>query len=136
MLKTKPTNKYLPPRKKDRPQEASLLAPLLDIKATGFAGWLDRVLGKTLMHPAPSVILFTVLSGMGFGCLAFLGLGLAVPLPAGRRSCRWGLGYGLAVGGLMASTFHLGNPQRFLRAFSQWRPSGLAARHGPRSRPL
>ena len=26
--------------------EASLLAPLLDIQATGFAGWLDRVLGK------------------------------------------------------------------------------------------
>ena len=46
MLKTKPTNKYLPPRKKDIPQNASLLAPLLDIKATGFAGWLDRVLGK------------------------------------------------------------------------------------------
>ena len=45
-LKTKPTNKYLPPRKKDRPQEASVLAPLLDIKATGFAGWLDKVLGN------------------------------------------------------------------------------------------
>ena len=45
-LGTKPTNKYLPPRPKDRPQEASLLAPLLDIQATGFAGWLDRVLGK------------------------------------------------------------------------------------------
>ena len=43
---TKPVNRYLPPRKKDRPEEASLLAPLLDIKATGFAGWLDRVLGK------------------------------------------------------------------------------------------
>jgi hypothetical protein len=28
------------------PEEASLLAPLLDIQATGFAGWLDRVLGK------------------------------------------------------------------------------------------
>jgi hypothetical protein len=43
---TKPVNKYLPPRPKDRPQEASLLAPLLDIQATGFAGWLDRVLGR------------------------------------------------------------------------------------------
>ena len=42
---TKPTNKYLPPRKKG-PGEASLLAPLLDIKATGVAGWLDRMLGK------------------------------------------------------------------------------------------
>jgi Fe-S-cluster-containing dehydrogenase component len=45
-LKTRPSNKYLPPRKKDRPDQASLLAPLLDIKATGFAGWLDKVLGK------------------------------------------------------------------------------------------
>ena len=43
---TRPTNKYLPPRAKDRPDQASLLAPLLDIKATGLAGWLDRVLGK------------------------------------------------------------------------------------------
>ena len=46
MLKTRPTNKYLAPRKKDAPQTASLLAPLLDIRATGFAGWLDTVLGK------------------------------------------------------------------------------------------
>ncbi len=45
-LKTKPTNKYLAPRKKDLPQAASLLAPLLDIRASGFAGWLDKVLGK------------------------------------------------------------------------------------------
>ncbi|HAQ47173.1 MAG TPA: (Fe-S)-binding protein [Rhodobacter sp.] len=49
-LGTKPTNKYLPPRLKDRqsarPDQASLLAPLLDIEAKGFAGWLDRILGK------------------------------------------------------------------------------------------
>lgn len=77
------------------------------------------------MHPAPSVILFTVLSGLGFGCLAFLGLGL--PQPSGLRAfLHWGLGYGLAVGGLMASTFHLGNPQRALRAFTQWRTSWLS----------
>ena len=42
---TKPTNKYLPPRKKG-PGDAAPLAPLLDIKATGIAGWLDRMLGK------------------------------------------------------------------------------------------
>ena len=42
---TRPTNRYLPPRKKG-PGEVSLLAPLLDIKATGVAGWLDRMLGK------------------------------------------------------------------------------------------
>ena len=42
---TKPTNKYLAPRKKG-PGEASPLAPLLDIKAKGIAGWLDKMLGK------------------------------------------------------------------------------------------
>lgn len=45
-LGTKPVNKYLPPRPKDRPVEASPLAPLLDIQTKGFAGWLDRMLGK------------------------------------------------------------------------------------------
>ena len=44
-LGTRPTNKYLPPRKKGQ-AEASPLAPLLDIKSTGIAGWLDRMLGK------------------------------------------------------------------------------------------
>ncbi len=77
------------------------------------------------MHPAPSVILFTVLSGAGFGLLAFLGLGL--PAVAGWAAfALWGLGYGLAVAGLMASTFHLGNPQRALLAFTQWRSSWLS----------
>ena len=33
------------------------------------------------MHPAPSIILFTTLSGLGFGMLAFLGLD--VPAPRG-----------------------------------------------------
>ena len=77
------------------------------------------------MHPAISVIAFTVFSGMGFGLLAFLGLGL--PAPSGWAAFfHWGLGYGLAAGGLLASTFHLGNPQRFLRAFTQWRSSWLS----------
>ena len=43
---TKPVNRYLPPRPKDARREASPLAPLLDIKATGFAGWLDRLLER------------------------------------------------------------------------------------------
>ena len=42
---TKPVNKYLPTRPKDRAQ-ASPLAPLLDVQATGFAGWLDRLLER------------------------------------------------------------------------------------------
>lgn len=77
------------------------------------------------MHPAPSVILFSVLSGAGFGLLAFLAVGAA--LPAGWVAFLWwGLGYGLAVLGLLASTFHLGHPERALKAFSQWRTSWLS----------
>jgi sulfite dehydrogenase (quinone) subunit SoeC len=77
------------------------------------------------MHPAPSVILFTVLSGAGFGLLVYLGLGL--PAVSGWFAfAAWGFGYALAVGGLMASTFHLGHPERALLAFTQWRSSWLS----------
>ena len=74
------------------------------------------------MHPAPSVIVFTVLSGMGFGFLALLGLGAV----GWAGFWAWGLGYGLAVAGLVSSAFHLGNPQRALLAFTQWRTSWLS----------
>ena len=77
------------------------------------------------MHPAPSVILFSTLSGMGLGLLAFLGAGLA-DATGWAAFGWWGLGNGLAVGGLLASTFHLGNPRRALKAFSQWRTSWLS----------
>ena len=77
------------------------------------------------MHPAPSVIVFSVLSGLGFGFLAALGLG--VLSPAGWSAFfLWGLGYGLAVVGLLASTFHLGHPERAWRALTQWRSSWLS----------
>jgi DMSO reductase anchor subunit len=77
------------------------------------------------MHPAPSVILFSTLSGAGFGLLFFLGLGW--PAPLGLTAFLWfGLGYALAVGGLISSTLHLGHPERAWRAFSQWRSSWLS----------
>jgi DMSO reductase anchor subunit len=77
------------------------------------------------MHPAPSVILFTTLSGAGFGLFVFLGLGL--PAPAGLAAFLWyGLAYALAAGGLLASAFHLGHPERALLAFTQWRSSWLS----------
>ena len=34
------------------------------------------------MNPAPSVLLFTVLSGLGFGFLALLGLVVVIPVLA------------------------------------------------------
>lgn len=72
------------------------------------------------MHPAPSVILFTVFSGFGFGLLAALGVSAPAPFVL------WVIGYAFAVGGLLASTFHLGHPERAWRAFSQWRSSWLS----------
>lgn len=77
------------------------------------------------MHPAPSVIVFTVLSGAGFGYLAFLGLGLSTGTGA-VAFWQFALGFGMAVAGLVSSTFHLGNPQRALLAFTQWRTSWLS----------
>lgn len=77
------------------------------------------------MHPARSVIVFTVLSGLGFGLLFFLNLGVVRPFGLGAILA-FGVGYLLAVVGLVASTFHLGRPDRALLAFTQWRTSWLS----------
>ncbi len=77
------------------------------------------------MHPAPSVIIFTTLSGLGFGLLAWMGLG--IPDVTGWPAFVWFfVAYGLAVGGLISSTFHLGNRKNAIYAFSQWRTSWLS----------
>lgn len=77
------------------------------------------------MHPAPSIIAFTTLSGLGFGLLMFLGLGL--PAPSGWAAFwHFGLGFAFSVAGLLASTLHLGRPERALKAFTQWRSSWLS----------
>lgn len=77
------------------------------------------------MHPARSIILFTTLSGLGFGLLVFLGLGYP-PVSGLTAFAFFALAYLLAVGGLVASTFHLGHPERALKAFTQWRTSWLS----------
>ena len=78
------------------------------------------------MHPAPSLVLFTSLSGLGLGLAMVMGAGL-LPVP----SMSWwlaqqGLAIGLAGVGLVASAFHLGHPERAWRALSQWRTSWLS----------
>ncbi|ABD54358.1 dimethyl sulfoxide reductase anchor subunit family protein [Jannaschia sp. CCS1] len=78
------------------------------------------------MHPAPSVIIFTTLSGLGFGLLVFLGLGMPSNLSAFTAFIFFAIAYLLSVGGLAASTFHLGHPERAWKAFSQWRTSWLS----------
>jgi len=77
------------------------------------------------MHPAPSVILFTTFSGLGFGLLFWLGINPNPP--AGWVAfVFFAIAYLGAVGGLLASTFHLGHPERALKAFSQWKTSWLS----------
>jgi DMSO reductase anchor subunit len=77
------------------------------------------------MHPAPSIILFTTLSGLGYGLAAILGLGVLDPSSLATKLAHI-LALALIAGGLFASTAHLGNPQRAWRALSQWRSSWLS----------
>jgi DMSO reductase anchor subunit len=77
------------------------------------------------MHPAPSVIIFNTFSGLGFGLLFWLGMGVIVP--TGLSAFIWfTIAYLFAVGGLISSTFHLGHPERAIKAFSQWKTSWLS----------
>lgn len=81
------------------------------------------------MHPAYSVILFTTMSGAGFGLLVWL----AALAPMGKITATpalgivgLGLAFTLIVAGLISSTAHLGRPERAWRALSQWRTSWLS----------
>jgi len=78
------------------------------------------------MHPAISVIFFTVSSGAGFGLIFLIGLGFPFGSGALRAFIVSLAGGGLAVAGPLASTFHLGHPERAWRALSQWRSSWLS----------
>jgi len=81
------------------------------------------------MIPAFSVVLLTVASGAGYGLLAWLGVLNALRLlPV---SPWFGVGtvvvsLALSGAGLLASTLHLGHPERAWRAVSQWRSSWLS----------
>ncbi|MGB3246047.1 MAG: DmsC/YnfH family molybdoenzyme membrane anchor subunit [Sulfitobacter sp.] len=77
------------------------------------------------MHPAPSVIIFTTFSGLGFGLLIWLGLGFP-DVTGWSAFAFFVIAYVMAVGGLLASTFHLGHPERAIKAFRQWRTSWLS----------
>jgi DMSO reductase anchor subunit len=77
------------------------------------------------MHPAPSIIVFTTLSGLGYGLAAVLGLGLLDPSLTFTKIAHVLALLMIAIG-LLSSTLHLGNPQRAWRALSQWRSSWLS----------
>ena len=81
------------------------------------------------MKPAPSIIGFTTASGLGYGMLFVLAIGtLSGLVPVERWFGCVALLIALAAitGGLIASTFHLGHPERARLAFSQWRSSWLS----------
>jgi DMSO reductase anchor subunit len=77
------------------------------------------------MHPALSVIVFTTLSGIGFGLMTLLGIGLG----AHDLAFRWTavvLAFAFTVIGLLSSVLHLKSPSRAIFSFSQWRSSWLS----------
>lgn len=82
------------------------------------------------MHPAISVIVFTVSSGAGLGLLALSILLTLIDGGAGANSRA--LFAGAAIGlvlttlGFISSTFHLANPKNAWRAFSRFRSSWLS----------
>jgi DMSO reductase anchor subunit len=77
------------------------------------------------MHPALSIIVFTTLSGLGYGLAAVLGLGLLDPALLSTKIAHL-TALLLISAGLISSTLHLGNPQRAWRAITQWRSSWLS----------
>lgn len=77
------------------------------------------------MHPASSIIAFTTLSGLGFGLMFWLGVDMTAP-KGWVGFVFFALAFLLAGCGLIASTFHLGRPERALKAFTQWRSSWLS----------
>ena len=78
------------------------------------------------MRPAFSLIVFTTLSGLGFGLAAILGLGLIIA----PNSLWWVIYNGVALAligaGVLSSTLHLGHPERAWRAMTQWKSSWLS----------
>ena len=86
------------------------------------------------MHPAFSVIFLTTLIGVGQGLFLALYTGqlysLVNLLPPQDSRSFYAFGGVIAVaflvGGLIASFFHLGHPERAWRSASQWRTSWLS----------
>lgn len=87
------------------------------------------------MHPALSVVVFTALSGAGYGLLFWVGAWLVADHargepPLGERLALFValdlFGLLLVTAGLFSSLAHLGKPQRAWRAVSQWRTSWLS----------
>lgn len=81
------------------------------------------------MRPAWSVILFTSLSGVGYGLTFWLAMVVLVEadqMDGTLAMVALGVGFLLISAGLLSSTLHLHHPERAWRALSQWRSSWLS----------
>jgi DMSO reductase anchor subunit len=82
------------------------------------------------MHPAFSVLIFTVTSGAGYGLLAWLGLGQTLgysqTLTPEQQLIMGVIAMALVSVGLLSSTLHLANPKNAWRSFSRFRTSWLS----------
>ena len=79
------------------------------------------------MHPAPSIILFTVLSGFGFGLLSIIGLlQFFSQISIFDLIAFSVLGIIFSTVGLVSSFFHLANKKNAIKSLSQWQTSWLS----------
>src|SRR4029077_8001710 len=78
------------------------------------------------MNPAWSVILLTVLCGMGQGVFVMVVLGHVRGATPHYLILGTVVSLALCGMGLLASFFHLGRPERAWRAVAQWRTSWLS----------
>ena len=82
------------------------------------------------MHPAFSVIFFTVTSGAGYGLISLLSLFqfsyYGILLDKSTFFITAAIAISLFTMGLISSTFHLANPKNAWRAFMRFRTSWLA----------
>ena len=79
------------------------------------------------MHPAPSIILFTVLSGFGFGLISIVGLLQFLSQISVVNIIIFSLvGLFFSTVGLISSFFHLANKKNAIKSMSQWQTSWLS----------
>jgi len=82
------------------------------------------------MHPALSVIFFTVTAGAGYGLLFLLGIarlaGIGPSISPDQITFMGMVGLALVTAGLVSSTFHLANPKNAWRSFTRFKTSWLS----------